>query len=315
MSKYTTEVRFICEYEAGMTKSTGYMKVNDVINVAYPKVFDFDFPIFDEAYRPVLCKKILKHFYTREIGEETTGLWKLRLDTRLNEIMPYYNKLYLSELIDFDPMHDTDLHREYNKTGLAEKDGNTLNSDVNSGSKNETVVTDRDTTDTSNVESVDTFNDTRTGQSITDQDGTTHEEGTEWNVFSDTPQGALTRVDENEYLTDARKITTDKDGRSTNDVEVNTTDAHTGTVRNDTDRSDVGTEDVTVTDTASYQDNSNRTGKYDETLNTTDDYLEHLYGKSSGVSFSKMLEEYRKVLLNIDMMIIGDLEDLFMQIW
>ena len=116
MSKYTTEVRFICEQVAGYTESQGYSKTNEVIQAAIPKVFDFDFPIFDSDYRNVLCTKILRHYYTREICEETVGLWKFRLETRLNEIMPYYNKLYKSELIDFNPLYDTELTTENSAT-------------------------------------------------------------------------------------------------------------------------------------------------------------------------------------------------------
>lgn len=104
MAKYTTEVRTICENYANLKKSEGYNSVQRILNDSWDKVFDFDFPIFDENYREPLCKKILKHFYTKEIGEETVGLWKLRLDDRMNEIMPYYNKLYESELISIEPL-------------------------------------------------------------------------------------------------------------------------------------------------------------------------------------------------------------------
>ena len=65
MSKYTTEVRFICETYAGLSDSVGLTKVNDVLAQSWNKVFDFDFPIFDETYRSVLCQKILRHYYTR----------------------------------------------------------------------------------------------------------------------------------------------------------------------------------------------------------------------------------------------------------
>ena len=104
MSKYTTEVRYICENYANPSESKGYNSVQSILDDSWDKVFDFDFPIFDENYREPLCKKILKHFYTREICEETVGLWKLRLDDRMNEIMPYYNKLYESELISIEPL-------------------------------------------------------------------------------------------------------------------------------------------------------------------------------------------------------------------
>ena len=39
MSKYTTEVRFICESYAGLNESVGYAGIDEVINKAIPKVF------------------------------------------------------------------------------------------------------------------------------------------------------------------------------------------------------------------------------------------------------------------------------------
>ena len=84
MSKYTTQVRFICESVSGHTDSVGFDDVDSVIEDAIPHIFDFDFPIFDENYREVIETKILRHYYTREIGLETYGLWKLKLHTKLN---------------------------------------------------------------------------------------------------------------------------------------------------------------------------------------------------------------------------------------
>ena len=115
MSKYTTEVRFLCEQSAGLVESVGYADIQGVLDACRDKVFDFEFPIFDENYRNVLEDKILKHYYTREIGAETVGLWKHWLNVRLNEIMPYYNKLYESELIKFNPMYDVDLETTHKK--------------------------------------------------------------------------------------------------------------------------------------------------------------------------------------------------------
>ena len=107
MSNYTTEVRYICEVNAGKTNSVGYSNIDDVLEESWNKIFDFNFPIFDENYRKPLCIKILKHYYTREIGEETVGLWKLRLNSRMNEIMPYYNKLYEAWAKEFNPLFDS----------------------------------------------------------------------------------------------------------------------------------------------------------------------------------------------------------------
>ena len=135
MSKFTTEVRYICETYAGLEKSAGFNDVETVINNSYEKVFNFDFPIFDEAYRPILEKKILRHYYTREIGDETVGLWKLRLCNKLNEIMPYYNQLYKSQLIEFNPLYDVDLTRDYlrknDNENSGERSGSASGSDTN----------------------------------------------------------------------------------------------------------------------------------------------------------------------------------------
>lgn len=136
MSKYTTEVRFICETAAGLTESAGASKVDEIIAKAAPIVFNFDWPIFDEAYRLGLEEKILRHYYTREIGEETVGLWKLRLEDRLNLIMPKYNQLYESAKLEFNPFYDVDYTRqgtnsgEGTSSGTTNSTGNNMHSDT-----------------------------------------------------------------------------------------------------------------------------------------------------------------------------------------
>lgn len=211
MSMYTTELRYICESYAGLTESTGYNNIENVIKKALPKIFDFDFPIFDEDYRTVIETKIIKHYYTREISEETVGLWKLRLNTKMNEIMPYYNQLCKAWSVDFNPLYDTDITTEH--------------------------TLDNESTQTTTGKSTDRF--------------------------SDTPQGSLQNIENNTYLSNA-----------------------------------------TIVD-------SNASG----TSNSTDEYLEKITGKRGSMSYSKMLDEYRESLINIDSMIIVDLKDLFFKLW
>lgn len=45
------------------------------------------------------------HYWMREIGAETAGLFKLYLNRTMAEIMPYYNQLYKSAQLDFDPLN------------------------------------------------------------------------------------------------------------------------------------------------------------------------------------------------------------------
>ena len=93
MSAVTMTLGYICEGLVGRAEPAGYTEiVNTVIPKAAPILFDFNFPIFDEQYRNVLLTKIIKHYYTREIGEETLGLFKLRFDTRLTKSCPTTTK-------------------------------------------------------------------------------------------------------------------------------------------------------------------------------------------------------------------------------
>lgn len=132
MSKFTTEVRYICETLAGYDESQDYSKIDEIVEDAESQIFD-NYPIFDETYRKTLNCKILKHYYTREICEETFGLWKLRLNNRMNEIMPYYNKLYTSEELAFNPLQDIDITTSGSESGSASSNGSSTSNDTSSG--------------------------------------------------------------------------------------------------------------------------------------------------------------------------------------
>ena len=113
MSRYTTELRYICEnlYDG---QNHDALDIDEIITDVVPKIFNFNFPIFDETYRQSLCEKIIRHFYTQEIGYETVALWHLKLKTKMLEIMPYYNQLYNSTLLEFDAFNDADYEVDVN---------------------------------------------------------------------------------------------------------------------------------------------------------------------------------------------------------
>lgn len=130
MSFYTTQLRYICESLAGYDRSKGYMSIEEILNKSWDKIFPPSFQTFEESYRPVLAKKILKWYYTREIGSETFGLFQLRLDAKLEVIMPYYNKIYSAFALDYDLLKDTDIkstHKRENE-GQNKSDTKSTNS-------------------------------------------------------------------------------------------------------------------------------------------------------------------------------------------
>lgn len=324
MSKYTTELRYICETNAGLVESEGYNSINEILELCRDKIFNFDFPIFDEAYRPVLENKILKHYYTREIATETVGLWKHFLDTRLNEIMPYYNKLYETELLNFNPFYDVDLTTTRNIVGTnignenGTREDNINESASSSGSRKDTgTITDNGTTSTTRTDNLS--EQTRDGGTETDN-GSDVKKNTRWDIYSDTPQGALTDVDNETYLTNARKIIDDGTGSTNTNTKtfgktVNKTNTGTtGTSGTDTNTRTLGT--VSNVDNINTVTGTNTgTSTKEHNINTTEEYIQHVKGKTPGISYAKLLKEFRETFLNIDMMIINDLSDLFFNLW
>jgi hypothetical protein len=62
-----------------------------------------------DADRAALNRKIIVHYWNREIGAETISLFRFRLTRKLNEIMPTYVQLYESSMLKFDPLSTYDL--------------------------------------------------------------------------------------------------------------------------------------------------------------------------------------------------------------
>lgn len=62
------------------------------------------YPIYNEEHREELNTKILKRYDAREIGFETIEMFAFAVDRRMHEIMPYYNQLYLSTLLNIDAL-------------------------------------------------------------------------------------------------------------------------------------------------------------------------------------------------------------------
>lgn len=324
MSKYTTEVRFICETAAGLDTSEGYLKTTDIINKARPTIFDFDYPIFDESYRSVLETKIIRHFYTREIAAETVGLWKLWLEARMNEIMPYYNQLYKSELLEFNPFYDVDLTKDFNKKKNENGNTDTTYTDNTVYSKNEKIDTEHTEEETYSKEGNidDNGSSNKNGNATVNENNvdTIRHEQDRWEYFSDTPQEGIDGVANLRYLSNAKHIT-DKGSGGTNSTTKTGTNVNTEEITNSNNRDydENGNREISAsTETTNKTDSTNKNNGTNNTVNVVngiEDYIEHIKGKTPGVSYSKMLNEFRETMLNIDLMVINELNDLFFNLW
>lgn len=269
MANYTTQLRTICESITGLTEGAGNNNTDSVIASARPLIFSFNYPVVTETPKEELETKIIRHYYMREIGCETYGQWKFFLENKMNEIMPYYNELYKSASLEFNPFEDVN----YSKQHYGHEDGSS-NSTNEYYNKN---VRTNNTNDKTEYHSKD----------VLDRDDE------HWEYYSDTPQGSVSRIDidGNNYLTNATKNTAD---------DKDTTEH-------------MGYDELKKTGTVTDDGNDYRT------INTgygaNDNYTDTVTGKMSAESYSSRLLEYRKTILNIDMMVIDELSDLFMNIY
>jgi hypothetical protein len=82
----------------------------------------------------------------REIGTETEGLFKFNLETWLSINMPYYNKLFESELMVFDPLtntkEDTTIKKVNDKTQSSTSTSNASGNATNKQNVDSTVTED-----------------------------------------------------------------------------------------------------------------------------------------------------------------------------
>ena len=302
MSHFTTELRYICENIAGLVSSGGYSNVDAIIEKARPVLFE-NYEIFDEEYRATLETKILRHFYTREICAETVGLWRLWFNNRMHEIMPYYNKLYQSALLEFNPLNDIDITTEHTRLG------NSTDTGVSSREYSKDDEANKSNLSQSKTVSNAQTNDSTTSNSISNNNTKDKATNASKDLYSDTPQGSVSGLDENTYLTNARSIR--------NDDERDTHNTQTNTGSNVGERSENGsrTDNVSNIENSTNNVSGNERNTNRNNVLSTEQYLQKVSGKQGGVSYAKMLKEYRDTFLNIDMMIINNLEDLFMGIW
>ena len=326
MSVYTMELRVAMEALTGATEKEEYSGVDELISNARPLIFDFDYPIFDTSYKSVLESKILKYYYFHEICDIPLARWKLMLGNKMNEIMPYYNQLYSSEKLTINPLINESRERSYTKDTSSTSEGqSTMQSSDTSTGHTETDETSSGTDDmtentqgsgTRTGETTSNREETRNGQTSTTTTAESSETGQ--TLTSDTPQGTITDVDDNGYLSGVQRTTgnTETNGTNIGTNSESVTDEQTVTTSENSGDTSQSTRTGTTSGTKHSETDttitSGRSGTDTSTakINTLDDYLEKTSG-ITGVSQSQLLTEYRNTFLNIDQMVLRELRPLF----
>lgn len=299
------------------------------------------YPIFSESHRQELNEKIVNHFRYREIGFETIHQFIFALNRKMFEVMPFYNQLYESEELEISALTNYSYDEISKKTGndLLEKTGTDTNKQTGDSTRtdtgtqtNEQSGTDKQTFEdvknkttygSNENENTTTTSDVKHGQTTT-TDGT----DTSKRVHSDTPQGMLSAnfPESANYASDA-DVTKNTSGST---VSQDGTDSTSGTVKgtkgkSGSDESVQSGDIVTTHDTQGKLTNDLTTKNEFNTDNTItygsnakqnyDNQLSTNKQGYQGISPSELLQKYRDTFLNIDMLVISELEELFISIF
>lgn len=125
MAKYTIELRKICDlYGREEVESwfknynlSDYLTSSEIETITNAGIWNKD----------KLARKIVDHYFMREIGLETTGLFKHYAKVYMQEIMERKLPLIYSSSIKYDPLVNVDYTETFNRTADTTNEGSTSN--------------------------------------------------------------------------------------------------------------------------------------------------------------------------------------------
>jgi len=225
-------------------------RIDDIANAAIPQLFSTRYKLLDDGDDRIdLERMILEHYWEYEVCTYTPSDFILRLNRRLNEIAPLYNQRYDSLKLDYPIFDDVKYHEdgtdEHEDHGVTSAEGNTKHSDKDVVTNAHTGTIGVQTQESGTTTVVDVLdgeqNHSGTVGVDTQEDGTTtvtldrteEDKGhnttvagkamgntgketsdnktTDWDYKNDTPQGSISGISEEDYLTGYSKHTTEKD--------------------------------------------------------------------------------------------------------
>ena len=136
MSKYTYQLRNVIMFTS-LNEVKSWLTDYDLADYLTSDQLDVvtEAGLFD---KDKLADRIINHYYTREIGVETIGLFKLRIKTKLDLLMERYAPLIYTNSIEYDILVNEDYTETFNRsTSGTDTNTNTsagTNSTTSSGS-------------------------------------------------------------------------------------------------------------------------------------------------------------------------------------
>ena len=221
--------------------------------------FDYDFYSDNPKDKEEFEKLFIQWYYFREIGFETPERFKMKLQAKLNVIMPYYRQLALTE---------------WNKVRTAEQ-----------------MMTSK------NLKETTTHEQTISGNNESSLNGETSQTGT--STSTNHQETTNTQNAKSSNLSDGVSQSSLEDGFLTSVTGIN----------------DNGNQNITgnSTNTAELTSTQNSSGTNNQTLSESTTFTSE--GDIGIQTPAYSITQWRKILININQMIIDECNDLFMKIY
>lgn len=141
MATYTIELRKVCDIY-GRDEVENWFKSYKLEDFLMPEQINV-IKKFNVWSKDKLAKKIVDHYYMREIGFETPALFRHYAKVTMNEIMEKYLLIIYTKFLEYDPLSSVDYDETYERrvTGKAGAEGKS-NSNSSSNASGLNVASD-----------------------------------------------------------------------------------------------------------------------------------------------------------------------------
>lgn len=320
MARYTMNLSEVCEVMTGlnfndMTETNPFDRIDTIADAAAPILVSDRYDLLDNGDdKNSFLRMLFEHYWEYEVCALTPSDFILRLNRKLNEIAPLFNQRYESMKMEFPVFQDVNVWTD----GQIDRESHTT-----------------DTLDTNIKHSdEDTFTDKRKERGSSDTGygrANIIPKDTKWDYNNDTPQGSISGISDGDYLTNYSKHTDEVENKTVKLDPWSGTDVTGGTYEGNgvnfpanagNNGGEIG---GTETFTGFTTDNEAKT-KYGHNIKTTgnpksdstsqDVSGSHTYGKNSaGMTYARMIEEYRHAMINVFKEMIDELHELFFIIY
>lgn len=255
------------------------------------ELFDFPYKFDDVNFKKQIEQAVIDYYYNYDIGTETPAEFKRRFQAKWLSIIDYYNQLYNTTLLTYNPLINYKLTEALEQLATSNSTQNSITDTTSNGTTTQEgsdVLEQTTSTDSTRTDNL-------TANTTTSSNGSGNEK------TSDYPQQAIAGGD---FLEGEKASTTSTSG--TNKTLNTGTQTNAGTGRNDST--------TTSNNTATNEDIANTTGKLtaEGTNNTT--YEKTIEGLT-GTSYQELIVKERQNLIRLIPMIIGELKPLFILVY